>query len=234
MRIFVCLCKLFESGFFRKQLGFWTLCVMLNTERKDCHVCSAAVDWTQELWSSGLNCGSSIVLFPNTKGNRLALTEKKKPFIMLQNGIIFLFAISWCPAGPLIAVLCPEHVSGTSSHHGLSGVCLPMGAVPSPRSFPRVEKCLYAPFVTDVHKHLQLCVVWQNSILLLWSVRVPGCSCMTRTAFCPVRSPSCNNAVGYTEVPTCTLKLRWIIFFDILDNLCTNRGRGVGQLAVFF
>lgn len=156
---------------------------------------------------------------------------------MLQNGIIFLFAISWCPAGPLIAVLCPEHVSGTSSHHGLW--CLPSHGRGS------------------LSQHLTgASLAWRSVIMLLLSqmcTNIYSSASCVRTAFncygqwgylvvpvwqgllfCPVRSPSCNNAVGYTEVPTCTLKLQWIIFFDILDNLCTNRGRGGGQLAGFF
>lgn len=44
LRNFFCL-SFFESGFFRKLLGFLnSVCVKLNTERKDCRVCAAAVD----------------------------------------------------------------------------------------------------------------------------------------------------------------------------------------------
>lgn len=101
--------------------------------------------WT-ELGSSGvLDCTvDHRLLFFHVQNIAGWPYQKKNPksFIILQNGVDFFFFLPFSGALlVLIAVLSPDQVSGTSSCHRLSGVCLPTRAVPSPGLLQEFPPC---------------------------------------------------------------------------------------------
>lgn len=89
--------------------------------------------WT-ELGSSGvLDCTVDRLLFFHVQNIAGWPYQKKNPNILSYCKMELTFFLPFSGALlALIAVLCPQKASGTSSCQGLSGVCLPTRAVPSP------------------------------------------------------------------------------------------------------